>query len=175
MFGPSLMVVPVYEYKATTKSVYFPKGSNWYDFYNGNIYKGGENKVIDAPYERIPLFVPEGGILLFGPEINYVGEKKPIELDVFVYSGKDGSFYLYEDEGTNFNYEKGAFSKITFDYDDTNKTLAISNRDGSYPGMLENRTFNIIYVKPDNLCGWDTKKKLNTVVEYTGEKVTVKL
>ena len=106
MFGPSLMAVPVYEYRATTKEVDFPKGANWYDFYNGKTYKGGESKVVDAPYDRMPLYVPEGGIRTFGPEINHVGEKKPAVIDVYVYAGKDGSFYLSEDEGTNFNYEK---------------------------------------------------------------------
>ncbi len=175
MFGPSLMAVPVYEYKATTKQVYFPAGTNWYDFYNGKLYQGGESKVVDAPYSHMPLFVPQGGILFFGPEINYVGEKKPSEIDVYVYAGKDGSFYLYEDEGTNFNYEKGAYSKISFCYNDANKTLHISNREGSYPGMLENRTFNIIYINPGNACGWDNRKEADKTVTYTGKEVTVNL
>ena len=175
MFGPSLMVAPVYEYKATTKQVYFPEGSNWYDFYNGRIYKGGDSKVVDAPYSHMPLFVPEGGILLFGPEINYVGEKQPDEIDVYVYAGKNGSFYLYEDEGTNFNYEKGAFSKITFEYNDADKTIVIGERDGSYPDMLTNRTFNIVYIQPDKNAGWDVKKEPSAVVKYTGKEVAVKL
>lgn len=175
MFGPSLMVAPVYKYQATSIPVYFPKGTNWYNFYSGEMYKGGEKKEVDAPYDRMPLFVPEGGILLFGPEISYVGEKKPTEIDVYIYAGKDGSFYLYEDEGTNFNYEKGAFSKITFEYNDANKTLAIGNRIGLYPTMIENRTFNIIYVQTDKPAGWDTKKTTDTVVSYSGKEVTVKL
>ena len=169
------MVCPVYEYKATTHEVYFPAGSNWYDFYNGKMYTGGKSEVVDAPYERMPLYVPAGGILLYGPEIQYVGEKPATEIDVYVYAGKDGSFYLYEDEGTNFNYEKGLFSKIEFDYNDAAKTLTIGYRTGSYPGMVEDRKFNIIYVTPNNATGWDAKKAPNAVVEYKGKEVVVRL
>ncbi|MCD7977249.1 MAG: DUF5110 domain-containing protein [Tannerellaceae bacterium] len=176
MFGPSLMVAPVYEYQATARDVYFPAGTNWYDFYTGKIYTGGKSEKIDAPYERMPMFVPEGGILLYGPEIYYVGEKKPTEIDVYVYAGKDGSFYLYEDEGTNYNYEKGAFSKIDFNYNEADKTLTIGGRVGSYPGMVEDRTFNIIYVQPNDLSGWDARKaQPNQSVKYNGKEVVVKL
>ncbi|MDR0430560.1 MAG: DUF5110 domain-containing protein [Tannerellaceae bacterium] len=175
MFGPSLMVAPVYEYKTVTKQVYFPKGTNWYDFYSGKVYKGGENNVVDAPYSRMPLFVPEGGILLFGPEINYVNEKKPEKIDVYVYAGRDGSFYLYEDEGTNYNYEKGSFSKINFNYNDATQTLVIGSREGSFPGMLENRTFNIVYIRPNKAAGWDARKQPDAVIPYTGKEVTVRL
>ncbi|MCD7916360.1 MAG: DUF5110 domain-containing protein [Tannerellaceae bacterium] len=176
MFGPSLMVAPVYEYQATSREVYFPAGTNWYDFYTGKVYNGGKTEQIAAPYERMPMFVPEGGILLYGPEIYYVGEKEPTEIDVYVYAGKDGSFYLYEDEGTNYNYEKGAFSKIDFAYNESNKTLTIGGRVGSYPGMIEDRTFNIIYVQPSDLSGWDARKSApNQVVKYNGKEVVVKL
>ncbi len=176
MFGPSLMVVPVYEYKATTKEVYFPAGTNWYDFHTGKMYAGGQTQVVDAPYERMPLYAPAGGILLFGPDITYVGEKPNDVVDVYVYAGKDGSFYLYEDEGTNYNYEKGFYSRIDFCYNDAGKTLTIGNRLGSiYPGMVENRTFNIHYITPDSAEGWDAQKAPGKVVNYTGKEISINL
>jgi alpha-D-xyloside xylohydrolase len=175
MFGPSLMVVPVHTYRATAASVYFPAGCNWYDFYNGRKYAGGETKEVDAPYGRMPLFVPEGGIILFGPEISYVGEKEATVIDVWVYAGKDGSFCLYEDEGTNYNYEKGAFSKIMFEYNDADKTLSVKERTGHYPGMPEKRTFRITHIQPGAPAGWDMKKTPDAVVPYFGKEVMVRL
>lgn len=175
MFGPSMMIAPVYEYKATSRSVYFPKGVDWYDLYTGKRYTGGQEQEVEAPFERMPIFAPAGGILLYGPEITYVNEKKPEVIDVYVYAGKDGSFYLYEDEGTNNNYQKGTYAKIDFNYNEATRTLTIGNREGSYPGMLAERTFNIIYVQPDAPSGWDNKAKPTKVVEYKGEQVSVQL
>lgn len=175
MFGPSMMIAPVYTYKATSRKVYFPKGTDWYDLYTGKCYKGGQEQEIESPFERMPIFAPAGGILLYGPEITYVNEKKPEVIDVYVYAGKDGSFYLYEDEGTNNNYQKGAYSKIDFNYSDATNTLTIGSREGSYPGMLSERTFNIIYVSPNAPAGWDNKGKPAKVIEYKGEQISVKL
>ena len=175
MFGPSMMIAPVYTYKATSREVYFPKGTDWYDLYTGKRYKGGQKQEVEAPFERMPIFAPSGGILLYGPEITYVNEKKPEVIDVYVYAGKDGSFYLYEDEGTNNNYQKGTYSKIDFNYSDATNTLTIGSREGSYPGMLSERTFNIIYVSPNAPAGWDNKGKPAKVIEYKGEQISVKL
>ena len=170
MFGPSMMIAPVYTYKATSREVYFPKGTDWYD-----LYTGGQKQEVEAPFERMPIFAPSGGILLYGPEITYVNEKKPEVIDVYIYAGKDGSFYLYEDEGTNNNYQKGTYSKIDFNYSDATNTLTIGSREGSYPGMLSERTFNIIYVSPNAPAGWDNKGKPTKVIEYKGEQISVKL
>lgn len=63
MFGPALMACPVGEYKARSREVYFPKGCGWYDLYTGRYYAGGKAMVVEAPYERIPVFVREGAII----------------------------------------------------------------------------------------------------------------
>lgn len=150
MFGGALMVCPVYQYKATSREVYFPTTSGWYDFYTGKFIHGGQKLTVDAPYSRIPLFVKEGSIIPFGPEIEYTDEKKPEQITLYVFGGKNGSFSLYEDEGVNYNYEKGAYATIGFHYDDVNRTLTISDREGSFEGMLEERRFHIVYVDKDN-------------------------
>ena len=113
MFGNSLMVCPVYEYRAVKRDVYFPNTTGWYDFYTGKFVPGGIRQAVDAPYSRMPLYVREGAIIPFGPEIQFVDEKKPENITLFVYGGKNGSFTLYEDEGVNYNYEKG-FAMIEF-------------------------------------------------------------
>ncbi len=115
MFGPALMACPVGEYQkysrnVYSRNVYLPKQKGWYDFYTGKHYAGGQTIVADAPFDKIPVFVPEGSILPVGPEMEWSDQKKAELIDLYVYAGKDGSYTLYEDEGTNYNYEKGKYA-----------------------------------------------------------------
>ena len=112
MFGSALMACPVGEYQKYSREVYLPKQKGWYDFYTGAYHAGGQTIVADAPYDKIPVFIPEGAILPIGPEMQWSDEKKPELIDLYVYAGKDGSYTLYEDEGTNYNYEKGKYAVI---------------------------------------------------------------
>lgn len=167
MFGDMLMVCPVYEYKATGREVYFPATTGWYDFYTGKFIEGGQKQRVDAPYSRIPLFVKEGAIIPFGPEIQYSDEKKPEHITLYVFAGKNGTFSLYEDEGVNYNYEKGAYATIRFNYDDATKTLVIGDREGLFEGMLQERRFNVVYVDKNRPQAVDPDAKGIEVV-YTG-------
>ena len=144
MFGPSLMACPVMKYETYNRSVYLPKQKGWYDLYTNKHYNGGQTITVDAPYEKIPVFVPEGSILLYGPQMEWSDQKPADVINVNVYAGTSGEFTLYEDENTNYNYEKGAYSTIKFNYDDAKKKLTISERKGEFPGMLKSRTFNVI-------------------------------
>lgn len=175
MFGPAFMVCPVYSYEARNRNVYFPAGSNWYDFYTGNYITGGKQVSVDAPYERIPLFVKEGSIVPMGPEIQYTGEKKAEKIVLYVYKGKDGSFTLYEDEDSNYNYETGKYANISFTYSEAANTLTIGERKGQFDGMLKNRTFVIVTVSKDKPKAFTYDAEGQTV-NYDGreQKVTLK-
>ena len=176
MFGSALMACPVGEYQKYSRNVYLPKQKGWYDFYTGKYYAGGQTIVADAPYEKIPVFVPEGSILPVGPEMEWSDQKKPELIDLYVYAGKDGSYTLYEDEGTNYNYEKGKYATIDFQYDDAQKTLTIGARKGSFDGMLQKRRFNVVLVSGDNQQGISlAKAPKGKKVKYAGQAVTVKL
>ena len=176
MFGSALMACPVGEYQKYSRNVYLPKQKGWYDFYTGKHYAGGQTIVADAPYEKIPVFVPEGSILPVGPEMEWSDQKKPELIDLYVYAGKDGSYTLYEDEGTNYNYEKGKYAIIDFQYDDAQKTLTIGARKGSFDGMLQKRRFNVVLVSGDNQQGISlAKAPKGKKVKYAGQAVTVKL
>ena len=176
MFGSALMACPVGEYQKYSRQVYLPKQKGWYDFYTGKHYVGGQTIVADAPYEKIPVFVPEGSILPIGPEMEWSDQKKPELIDLYVYAGKDGSYTLYEDEGTNYNYEKGKYATIDFQYDDAQKTLTIGARKGSFDGMLQKRRFNVVLVSGDNQQGISlAKAPKGKKVKYAGQAVTVKL
>ena len=129
------------ESKTATK--YLPKGADWYDFWTGKLYKGGQNVVLTTSFDQAPMFVRAGSILPLGPEMQYVGEKAWDNLEIRIYPGADGEFTLYEDEGDNYNYEKGVYSTIKFKWNNATRTLTIANRQGQYPGMLQNRKFTI--------------------------------
>jgi len=147
-----------------TKSVskYLPKGSRWYDFWTNTIYQGGQTITLKTTLDQVPMFVRAGSILPLGPEMQYVGEKSWAHLEVRVYPGADGRFTLYEDEGDNYNYERGIYSTIELQWDDHSRTLSISKRIGSYPGMLQTREFKIVL--PDG--------KQQTIL-YDGQQKTI--
>lgn len=175
MFGNAFLVAPVYEYNARSREVYFPKGSTWYDFYTGKVVSnGGETKVAAAPYEQLPLFVRSGAIVPYGPAMQYSDEKPADVINLYVYTGENGEFTLYEDENLNYNYEKGAYAMIPFSFDNATGTLTIGDRQGSFPGMLQERTFNVIKVSPDHAVGYD-RDAAGTQVKYSGKKLEVKL
>ena len=146
--------------KTTTK--YLPKGTDWYDFWTGECKKGGQDVTLQTSFDRVPMFVRAGSILPLGPEMQYVGEKAWDNIEVRIYPGADGTFTLYEDEGDNYNYERGQYATIPFQWNDRSRTLTIGQRKGSYPGMLTSRQFTVVL--PDG-----TQK----VVDYQGESVSV--
>ena len=174
MFGPAIMVAPVTEYGARTREVYFPAGTDWYDFYTGKEYKGGQTLTVDAPYGRMPLFVAAGSLLPFGPDMQWSAEKPADVIDLYVYEGKDGDFTLYEDEGLNYNYEKGQYADIPMHWDNATRTLTIGERKGEFPGMLKDRKFCVVLVSPQSPAGFEHKGK-GVVVDYSGKSTEVKL
>ena len=151
------------DFTATKTAVkYLPKGATWYDFWTNKTYKGGRNVTLETTFDRVPMFVRAGSILPLGPEMQYVGEKAWDNLELRVYPGADGRFVLYEDEGDNYNYEKGAYSTITLQWNDKKHTLTIGARKGEYPGMLQTRTFTVVW--PDG-----TTKTVN----YQGQEINI--
>lgn len=175
MFGPAFMACPVGYYKARQRNVYLPKGSLWYDLYTGLCHQGGEDIVADAPYERMPVFVRGGSIVPFGPAMEW-SDQKPAELiNLYVYAGSNGSFELYEDENTNYNYERGRYATIRIDYDNLSCTLTIGKRQGSFDGMLRSRRFNIVLVSGDAPRALDLESPQGKLVKYNGKTIKVKL
>lgn len=193
MFGKAFLVTPVtrnmyvfsdkeqwkdpYEdfSKTGTQDVYLPKGTKWFDFWTGEVLNGGQMVTKEVPIDIIPLYVRAGSIVPFGPKVQYSTEKKWNNLEIRIYPGADGEFVLYEDENDNYNYEKGAYSTIKFTWDDANRTLNIADREGTFPGMLKSRKFNIVVVDKENGTGSVQSTKFTKSVSYGGKKKSVKL
>ena len=173
MFGPALMPCPVYEYKARSREVYFPEGG-WYDFYTGAYIAGGQTLTADAPYERIPLYVRAGSIVPFGPDMQWSDEKPADNIRLYVYAGRDADFTLYEDDGVTYGYEKGAYAMIPIHWDDASRTLTLGERKGSFPGMLESRTFTVVVVDPAHPAGF-VPDASGTEMLYDGKSLQMNL
>ncbi len=174
MFGPSLMVNPVTEYKVRSRKVYLPSAYGWYDVRTGRHYAGGTVVEADAPYEWMPLFAREGSLIPTGPDIQYTGEKEADPLTLWVYAGADGAFELYEDEGDNYNYEDGAYTLIPLTWNEAERTLTIGKREGEYRGMLHERTINVIMVSENRAVKLDFGRPPDKSVKYSGEEIKVR-
>ena len=173
MFGPSFLVAPVTEYKARTRQVYLPAGVRWYDFYTGKAFDGGQEINADAPLAHMPLFVKEGSIVPMGPREQYTGEKPGAPITLYVYTGKDGQFELYEDDGTSNGYEHGAWSSIPISYNDASGTLTIGARKGSFAGMVDNREFNVRWISGASANASEFDAKPDQSVHYSGQAVEI--
>ncbi|MDR1645807.1 MAG: DUF5110 domain-containing protein [Tannerellaceae bacterium] len=166
LFGNAFMVCPVYKYKERKRDVYFPAGG-WYDYYTGQSLEGGVRRTVEAPYERIPLFVRAGSIVPTGEVVQSTADEQK-DLTLYVYTGANGSFSLYEDNGLTYDYEQGNYSTIPLAYNDADQTLVIGARQGSYPGMISERNISVVFITPDAPDG----RTVETV--YTGEALTVR-
>lgn len=175
LWGPSLLISPVTEMGATSRVIHLPEGRDWYNFYTGKMSQGGQDITAEAAYERMPVFVKAGSIMPVGRTIQYTTEQKQDLLNLYVYDGDDGEFALYEDEGINYNYEKGQYSRIDMTYDNKTKTLELADRVGTFDGMLKDRKFNIIFVDPAHSAGIDIKAKKSKMISYSGKTLQVKL
>ena len=172
MFGPAFLVNPVTDPAATTRQVYLPD-AKWYDFWTGSAAVGGHTIDAIAPLERIPLYVRAGSILPLGPDEEWATEKPADPIELRIYRGANGDFTLYEDENDNYNYEKGTYATIPMRWDDASHTLTIGDRKGQFPGMLESRSFRVVFVGENHGVGVNPTDEADKVVQYSGKQVTV--
>ncbi|HET7810101.1 MAG TPA: TIM-barrel domain-containing protein [Steroidobacteraceae bacterium] len=173
LFGRDILVAPVYTFKARTRPVYLPSGAEWYDFHTGQRQAGGQKVEAAAPLARMPLYVRAGAILPVGPEIQYAAEKPGGDITLLVFTGADGSFDLYEDDGVSYGYEKGEFTRIPLRFDSASGTLAIGARQGSFTGMPEERIFKVRWIRDGAKAPTDFGAPADATVAYKGAEVKV--
>jgi len=178
-FGRALLVCPVtqamYYGKNSqpitevprNRSVYLPKGADWYDFWTGKFYSGGQTIGVDAPLETLPLFVRAGSILPMTEVMQFAGEKPDAPYEIRIYRGCDGAFAIYEDSGDGYEYETGAFSLVRLGWNEVRQELRVAEREGSFPQMVAERDFKFSFISPS---GTEVKE-----LRYTGGELIVKL
>ena len=193
MFGKSILVSPVSnamyvkpgvsgkdtvqveDFSAIkSKETYLPSGTDWFDFWNGEKFTGGNKVSKQTPLDIIPLYVKAGSIIPVGPGVQYAEEKKWDDLEIRIYPGSNGQFVLYEDENDSYNYEKGVYTTISFDWDDKKKTLIIGDRKGYFPGMLNTRKFKVVIVGANKGGGENMIAQPDKEITYAGKKLAIK-
>lgn len=163
MFGQAILVNPITDKNPTEWTTYLPENkAGWYDMATAKWYEGGQQITTPVSIESIPLFAKGGSIIAMGQDKQSTADKTNQPTDIYVFGGDDATFELYEDEGTNYNYENGKFSKIKFQWNDHKKLLTIEDRNGSFEGMHKERIF-IIHV------GKETQ-----TIEYKGKRTNIK-
>jgi alpha-D-xyloside xylohydrolase len=172
MFGPAILVNPVTEQGARTLHLYLPLAL-WYDFWGGHSQQGGAFIEAAAPLDRIPLYVRGGSIVIIGPALQYSAERPADPIEIRIYPGANGDFTLYEDENDNYDYEKGEYATIPLHWDNDARKLTIGDRVGRFPGMLEGRTFRVVFVRQNHGTGQEFTAQPDATIQYGGKEVVV--
>lgn len=174
LFGPAILVSPVYTQGATTRSIYLPRAT-WYDFWTGDKLEGPQRiAAADAPLSKLPLYVRAGSIIPLGPAMEWSTQKPADPIELRIYPGADGDFTFYEDANDGYEYTKGQHATINLHWNDATKTLTIGPREGSFPGMSAEHTFHVVVVASDHGTGIAETPQPNTTVTYKGDKLEVK-
>jgi alpha-D-xyloside xylohydrolase len=182
LLGPSLLVCPVTRPGVASRPVYLPSrdrddeggaSGGWYDFWTGRHRRGGDRFEADAPYESLPVFVKGGSILPMGPERQHTEDDPGGPITLWVYTGADASFELYEDDGWSYAYEKGEHARVRLAWDERKGTLAIGAREGSFRGLVAKRELRVVFVSPDRPVPQAAEPPVARTVAYDGGSVTV--
>lgn len=179
LFGPAILVSPVLKPGETTRSLYLPESqpvrTEWFDFWTGEPFAGGQTIQADASLDRIPLYVRAGSIVPMGPEIQYAEQDPDGPIELRVYPGADGSFDLYEDSGDSYDYTKGQHAIIPIRWHDQTGMLTLGTRQGSFPGMPTKRVFRIVLVAKGHGTGEGVTPQADREVTYGGTELDVRI
>ncbi len=166
MFGKALLVAPVTQPHAATRTVYLPGKGDWYDFWTGARFAGGQVVAAKADTGTIPVYVRGGGILPLGPVKAYADAPSSEPIEVRVYPGRDGAYELYDDAGDGYDYLRGQHAIVPFTWSDAARRLDIGARAGAFKGMAARQVFTV-------RCGPGTGTP--HVVVYDGKPVSLTL
>lgn len=158
LLGKAVMVCPVtqpmlYERESRglegispSRRVYLPRGRRWYEFWSGAAHEGGQYVIVDAPLERIPVFVRAGSIVAMTSAMRYVDEVRDAGWELRVYTGDDAEFTLYEDAGDGYAYERGACSRVRVRWCEQTEELTMEAREGSFAELVQERECMVRFI-----------------------------
>jgi alpha-glucosidase/alpha-D-xyloside xylohydrolase len=164
LWGPDILVAPVVDKGATSRRLYLPRG-DWFDFWTNEKQQGGREIDRAVDLETMPLFVRAGAVIPMGPIKQYVDEPGDEPLELVVYPGANGASAMYEDDGKSFDYKKGAFMKMTMNWNDRTRQLTLGLAQGSRMLAPMRRTIRV------KLAGTTVAKS----VVFSGQRVVVRL
>jgi alpha-D-xyloside xylohydrolase len=176
MFGPAFLVAPVTDpvsKTSGTSKVYLPAGTDWINFWTGDKVAGGREITTPAPLETLPLFVRAGSIVPMGPVMQYATEKPDAPYEIRVYPGADGRFTIYEDDNETYAYKKGAHATIPLTWNEQRRELTLGARAGEFPGLVRERLYRVVFVKPGRGVGALNSDRVDVEVRYTGAAITI--
>jgi alpha-D-xyloside xylohydrolase len=174
MFGPAFLVSPVTDYEARSRKLLLPQSEGgWYDFWTGQHHAGEQHIDAAAPLESMPLFIRAGSIVPVGPELQYTSEKPADPITLYVYTGRDATFTLYEDDGLSYAYEQGAHTRTVVRWEQNTRTLSIGAREGQFSGQLDERSFEVVFITPSAPSAFSFEATQGKRVEYRGAEVIV--
>jgi alpha-glucosidase/alpha-D-xyloside xylohydrolase len=130
LWGRDILVAPVVEKGATSRTLYLPRGT-WYDFWTRARVEGGREIARPVDLRTMPLYVRAGAVIPTGPVKQFTSEKVDGPLKLSIYPGSDGAFTIYDDDGTSFQFEKGEYAKIRGAWKDSTRELTLSLEKGS--------------------------------------------
>lgn len=159
MFG-DILVCPVTRPKSesATQRLYLPKGNKWIDYWTGTVYDGGQWLDRSVEIATLPLYVRAGSIIPTTEATEYSAAQAGKDVEIKVYPGADAHFTLYEDEGDNYNYERGDYTVIPLSWNDKRQQLTIGRRQGTFAGMPQRRTFIITTPSSQKKITYDGKE-----------------
>jgi alpha-glucosidase/alpha-D-xyloside xylohydrolase len=164
LFGRDLLVAPVTEKGALSRTLYLPRGT-WYDFWTNERHEGGREIVRKVDLETLPLFVRGGSIIPMGPVRQYTSELSEGPLTLAVAPGANADRFLYEDDGESFDFKQGKYMRIDMHWDNVARTLALRLASGARmlreaPLALEVRLIDSSQVKRLMFTGNPVEVKL---------------
>jgi alpha-glucosidase/alpha-D-xyloside xylohydrolase len=165
MWGGDILVAPVYRKGAASREVYLPQGY-WYDWWTHQSLDGNQYIEKEVDLATMPLFVRAGAILPFDPVRQYTGQATAKPLTLKVFSGRDGKFTLYEDDGESLDYLKGKYDLTEFTWHDGQNVMDIEPVHSGYSGTDPEARVFLLELVPEGRT---------TRVSYRGNPVKVKL
>lgn len=149
LLGKGVLAAPILD-SGGRRTIYFPDDT-WYDYFTGDVIKGSKTISVDKTLSQIPLYVRAGTILPIGPVIQYSEQISETPLEIRIYPGKNGSFKMFEDDGTSYNYMKGKTRVTSYIWNDQSQTLSWKVSD-NYSDKHTYKTIKVLLGKREKLA-----------------------
>lgn len=167
LWGNELLIAPNTEAPHASDnrvSIWLPAGSDWYEYGTNNKLAGNQVITKTPAIGELPIFVKAGAIIPTVKPAQNMALIDSTQIEIHIYTGADGEFMLYEDDGLTGQYQKGKFATQEIIYSNKQRTLTIKPVQGNYAGMDKARRYEVIFHGLEQGCIKVDKK---TAVEET--------